>query len=65
MGQLDAACFAAAACVNLRLDDDNIGLESVRPFAGLFFRESDLAARSGHAVASEDSFGLVLVNLHQ
>src|SRR5579859_6276349 len=29
MGQLDATGFAASAGMNLRLDDDNIGLEAV------------------------------------
>ena len=65
MRELHAARFAAAAGVNLRFHDDDVGLEPLRAFARFFLGEGDFAARSGDAVAREDSFGLVLVNLHQ
>jgi hypothetical protein len=32
---------------------------------GFFFREGNFATRSLHAVALEDRFGLILMNLHQ
>ncbi len=35
LGELDAAALAAAAGVNLRLDDDDAAAETARDFAGL------------------------------
>ena len=34
LGELDAAAFAAAAGMNLRLDDDDAGAETPRDLAG-------------------------------
>jgi hypothetical protein len=51
--------------VNLRFNNDKVGLEPRRAFAGFFFGESDFSAGGGHTIACQDSFGLVLVNLHQ
>ncbi len=65
MCQLYSAGFAASAGMNLRFDDDYIGLEAVRTFAGFFLGKGDFATRGGDAVACEDSFSLVFVNLHQ
>ena len=65
MRELYAAAFAAAAGVDLRLDDDDVGLEALRGFAGFFLGEGHFAARSGDAVAREDRLGLILVNLHR
>src|SRR5260221_4871342 len=65
MGQLYSAGFTAPAGVNLSLNHDDIGLKAMGAFAGFFFGEGNFAARSGDAVACEDSFSLVFVNLHQ
>src|SRR5258708_34228085 len=65
MGQLSPASFAAYAGVNLSLNHDDIGLKAMRAFVGFFLGEGNFAARSGDAVACEDSFSLVFVNLHQ
>ena len=62
--ELDAAALAAAAGVNLRLDDDDAAAEAAGDVAGFAGVERDFAARHGHAVAREDRFGLILVNFH-
>ena len=43
LGQLDAAALAAAAGVNLRLDDDRAAAEALGDLGGLGRREGDLA----------------------
>src|SRR5713101_964756 len=57
--------IAAAAGMNLGLDYDHVGFQALRRFARFFLGVSDFAARSGHAVARENRFGLILVNLHR
>ena len=64
LGELDAAALAAAAGVNLRLDDDDGAAEAPGDLAGFGGVEGDFAARHGHAVPREDGFGLILVNFH-
>ena len=64
LGELDAAALAAAAGVDLRLDDDDAAAEAAGDVAGFGGVERDLAARHGHAVAREDGFGLILVDFH-
>ena len=63
--ELDAAGFAAAARVDLGFNDHDGRLQTMRRFAGLFLGEGHLTAGSGNAVAREDGFGLILVNLHR
>jgi hypothetical protein len=63
-GELNATGFAAATCVNLRFDDADVGFEALGGFACFFFGEGNFTAGSGDAVAREDRFGLVFVNLH-
>ena len=63
-GELDAAALAAAAGVDLRLDDD------ARPDAlgdrpGLRRRFGDLAARHADAELGQDLLPLELVDLHR
>jgi hypothetical protein len=64
MGEFDAAGFAAATGVDLRFDDDDGGAEALSGGAGFFLAEGDFAARSRDAVASENRFRLIFVNLH-
>ena len=63
-GQLDAAALAAAAGVNLRLDDDHTAAKAVRDIARVGGGRGHFPARDWHTVAFEDGFGLVLVNFH-
>ena len=63
--QLDAAALAAAAGVNLRLDDDDLAAEAAGDLARFGGVERDFAARHGHAVPRQDGFGLILVDFHQ
>ena len=51
MRELHAAGFAAAAGVDLRLDDHDGRAESLRGLARFFLGEGDFAARRGHAEA--------------
>ena len=62
--QLDAAALAAAAGVDLRLDDDDAAAEAAGDLAGFGGVEGDFAARHRHAVPREDGFGLILVDFH-
>ena len=52
--QLDAAALAAAAGMNLRLDDDDVAAEAAGDLAGFGGRERHFAARHGHAEPRED-----------
>ena len=61
---LDAAALAAAAGVDLRLDDADAAAEPARDRAGLRGRRGHLAARNRHAELREDRLALILVNLH-
>jgi len=63
-GELDAAAFAAAAGVYLRLDRDRHA-EVGGDRRGLVRRGGDAAAGDGHAVSREDFLSLVLVDLHE
>ena len=65
MRELDAAGLAAAAGMDLRLYDNDGRFQAMRAFAGLFLREGNFAARDSDAVAGENRFGLILVNLHR
>src|SRR5208282_1940314 len=65
MGELDAAGFAASAGVNLRFDHDDVGFETSGAFASFFPGESHFPAGRGYAIAGEDGFGLIFVNLHR
>ena len=62
--ELDAAALAAAAGVNLRLDDDDGAAEAPGDVAGFGGVEGDFAARHGHAVPRKDRFRLILVDFH-
>ena len=64
LGELDAAALAAAAGVDLRLDDDGAAAEALGDLRGLGGVERDLAARHGDAVPREDLLGLILVDFH-
>ncbi len=64
MREFYAASLAAAAGVNLRFDDDDRSAQALGGGAGFFLAESDFAAGSGNAVASENRFRLIFVNLH-
>ena len=64
LGDLDAAALAAAAGVDLRLDDRHRTAEPLGDLDGLLRREGDLAARHRHAELREDGLGLIFVNLH-
>jgi hypothetical protein len=59
-----AAGFAAATSVNLRFDDDDGSAQALGSGAGFVLAEGDFAAGSGDAVAGEDRFRLIFVNLH-
>ena len=63
--ELDAAAFAAAAGMNLRLDDDDRAAETARDRAGFGRVERDFAARHGHAVLRQNRFRLILVDFHR
>src|SRR5262249_6078622 len=61
---LHAAALAAAARVNLRLDD-NGAAEAFGDRGRISRVEDDFAVGHGHAVARKNRLRLVLVNLHQ
>src|SRR5260370_5689646 len=63
--ELDAATLTTTAGMNLGLDEDDVGFEALCRFARFLLGVSDFAARSGDAVARENRFGLILVNLHR
>ena len=62
-GELHAAALAAAAGVDLRLDDD-AAAELLRRQARLLGVVDDDAARRRHAVAAQDFLGLIFVDFH-
>ena len=68
LGDLHAAAFAAAAGVDLRLDDDAFGAVGEEPL-GDFERFIEgvrhLAPRHGNAVLRQDVLCLILVNFHK
>src|SRR5207244_3733312 len=69
LGDLDAAALAAAAGVDLRLDDDDVALrlldEALGRCLGLVDGEGGDPLRNRHAVLREELFALVLVDLHR
>ena len=64
LDDLDAAALAAAAGVNLRLDDDRSAAEALGGCPRLGGVEHDFALRHRYAVRREDCLGLILVNFH-
>jgi hypothetical protein len=65
VSDLYTAALATAARMNLRFDHDNGRFEAVSAFPCLFFGKRDFTARSSNAIARQNCFGLILVNLHQ
>jgi len=59
--------FAAATGVDLRFDDDEVGVRSqaVRRLTRFILGEGDFAAGRRDAVAGKDRLGLVFMNLHR
>ena len=55
---------AAAAGMDLRLDDPGIAAQFAGAIACLFGAVGQAAARDGHAEAGEDFLGLIFVNVH-
>src|ERR1700733_10724384 len=64
MRELYAAGFAAATGMDLRFDDHDRSAQALGGGAGFFLAEGDFAAWSGDAIASENRFRLIFVNLH-
>ena len=64
LAQLDAACLAAGAGVNLRLDRPVPAAEFGRGVHGLIGAEGDGALRHRHAEPGKQLLGLILVNVH-
>ena len=62
---LDAAALAAAAGVDLGLDDDRSATEPDGGGLRLGGVEHDFALRDGHAVRREDRLGLIFVDFHE
>ena len=63
--QLDASALAAAAGVDLRLDDPDRAAQLLRRLGGLAHAEGRIAARHRDAEAGKDLLALVFVNLHR
>ena len=61
---LDAACLAASACVDLRLDDDDGGAELLRIRDRLIDGKRRQSVRDIDAEFAQNLLGLVLVNVH-
>src|SRR6185312_7996806 len=64
LAELDAAGLAAAAGVDLRLDDPLLAAERPGGFGRLVRRRGDLAGRHRDAVLREQFLGLVFVKIH-
>ena len=64
LGELHAAALAAAARVDLRLDDDRAATKAAGDLAGFDRRERHLSSRHGNPVTREDRFRLVFVYSH-
>ena len=62
---LDAAGLAAAACMDLRLDDPHRTAEFPGLRHGFFGSEGRMPARHRHTVLREYGLGLVFVNIHE
>ena len=63
--QLDAATFAAAPGVNLRLDDPHRAAQLLRGFHRFLDRECGNATRHRHTKLTQDFLALVFVNFHK
>ena len=63
-GQLDAAPLAAAAGVDLGLDDPGAFAQALGPLAGAGAVVADVPVGDRHAELSQNRFCLVLVNVH-
>ena len=64
-GQLDAAGLAAAAGLDLGLDDDRPAAELLGGRAGLVRRRGDLGVQHRYAVRGEQIARLVLEQIHE
>jgi hypothetical protein len=64
-GHLHAAALAAAAGMNLRLDDTDLAAEAARDVGRFTGRKGHFAARHGHSVAREHGLGLIFVDFHR
>ncbi|MNL10152.1 hypothetical protein D3C87_1309460 [compost metagenome] len=64
LGHLHAAALAAAACVDLCLDDPHRTAELLSRLQGFFNRESRDAARNRHIVFAQDFLALILMDIH-
>src|SRR5204863_5484613 len=62
--ELDAAALPAAACVNLRFDNDDAGAQTLGDVEDFCRVGGFLASRNWHAVMRKDGFGLILVDFH-
>ena len=62
--ELDAARLAAAAGVDLGLDDPELAADLARPVGRLLGAVGQRALGNGHAEAGQDFLGLILVNVH-
>ncbi len=64
-GQFHTAAFAAAARVNLRLDDPDLAAQALRRIERFLHRESGIAARHRNAEVAQQLLALVFVDLHR
>ena len=64
LGDFHATALAAAASMDLRLDDPDRAAQLFSCFHGLIHRHARNAARNGHSELSEDLFALILMDLH-
>ena len=62
--ELHAASLAAAAGVDLGLDDPELAADLARPVGRLFGAVGERALGHGHTEAGQDFLGLILVNIH-
>ncbi len=65
LGHLHPAALAAAARVNLRLDNRHGAAEALGDLNGVLRRHRHLASRHRDAVLRQDRLGLIFVNLHR
>ena len=64
LGDVEDGPFAAAAGMNLGLDDRHLAAQVVEGSGGRLRRVGHDPAGHGHAGVAEDLLGLVLVDLH-
>jgi hypothetical protein len=65
LGHFDAAAFATATGVDLRLDHPNWAAEFLRSLNRLLHCEGRDAAWHGHTKLTQDVLALVFVNFHE